>query len=168
MIETERIILKPLSYSQLLKYIKDDNSLEVELNLNATSRKISSELKEALEQTILPNVADTTKDYLFHTLWTIISKDANKMVGDICIVGEPNAEGEIEIGYGTYDEFRRKGFMTEAVSAIIKWATNQPKVLSIFASTEKENTASYKILLKNNFMKIGETGSLLNWKLTIK
>ncbi|MEO7046721.1 MAG: hypothetical protein ABI091_15555, partial [Ferruginibacter sp.] len=84
MIETERIILKPLRYSQLLKYIKDDNSLEEELNLSGTSRKISSELKEALEQTILPNVADTTKDYLFHTLWTIISKDANKMVGDIC------------------------------------------------------------------------------------
>jgi ribosomal-protein-alanine N-acetyltransferase len=29
----------------------------------------------------------------------------NKMVGDLVIVGEPNADGEIEIGYGTYDEF---------------------------------------------------------------
>ena len=168
MIETERLILKPLTYDQLVKYIKADNSLETELNLNKTSRTISPELKEAFEQTILPNVADTTKDYLYSTLWTAIAKDANKMVGDICIVGEPNAEGEIEIGYGTYDEFRRKGFMTEAVSGIIKWAATQPKVLSIIASTEKENIASYKILLKNNFIKIGETEKLLNWKLIMK
>lgn len=65
-----------------------------------------TELKEALEQTILPNVADHTKNYLYSTLWTAISKAENKMIGDLCIVGEPNAAGEIEIGYGTYVEFQ--------------------------------------------------------------
>jgi ribosomal-protein-alanine N-acetyltransferase len=68
MIETEQLILKPLTYEQLLKYIKCDNSLESELHLNATSRTISPELKEAFEQTILPSVADKTKNYLFSTL----------------------------------------------------------------------------------------------------
>ncbi|HMC87291.1 MAG TPA: hypothetical protein VKI61_17320 [Chitinophagaceae bacterium] len=61
MVETERLILKPLTYEQLIK--------------------------EAFEQTILPNVADTTKNYLFSTLWTAISKIGNKMIGDLCIVG---------------------------------------------------------------------------------
>ena len=168
MIETQRLILKPLTYDQLVKYIKADNSLETELNLNETSRIISPELKEAFEQTILPNVADTTKDYLYSTLWTAIAKDANKMVGDICIVGEPNSDGEIEIGYGTYEEFRKKGFMTEAVAGMITWAKSQPKIFSIIASTEKENIASFTILLKNNFIKIGETETLFNWKLQIK
>ncbi|MBP9136505.1 MAG: GNAT family N-acetyltransferase [Chitinophagales bacterium] len=168
MIETERLIIKPLAYDQLVKYIKADHSLESELNLNKTSRTISPELKEAFEQTILPNVADPTKDYLYSTLWTAISKDANKMVGDICIVGEPNPSGEIEIGYGTYVEFQKKGFMTEAVGGMIKWAKTQPNVFSIIASTEKENIASFTILLKNNFIKIGETDTLFNWKLQIK
>lgn len=59
MIETKRLIIKPLTYNQLLKYVMADNSLETELNLNETSRIISAELKEALEKTILPNVADT-------------------------------------------------------------------------------------------------------------
>ena len=168
MIETERLILKPLTYEQLVKYTKCDNSLEEELNLNKTSRTISPELKEAFEQTILPNVADTAKDYLYSTLWTAISKDANKMVGDICIVGEPNSNGEIEIGYGTYDEFQKQGFMTEAVSGIITWAKSQPKVFSIIASTEKENIGSFTILLKNNFLKIGETETLFHWQLRLK
>ena len=168
MIETERLILKPLTYEQLVKYIKCDNSLEVELNLNETSRTISSELKEAFEQTILPNVADKSKNYLYSTLWTAISKIENKMVGDLCIVGEPNANGEIEIGYGTYDEFRNKGFMTEVVSGIIEWAKTQPEIKSIVASTDKTNIASFKVLEKNSFIKIGETETLFNWKSEMK
>ena len=167
MIETKRLIIKPLTYKQLVKYTKCDNSLEKELNLNETSRTISPELKEAFEQTILPKVADKSKNYLYSTLWTAISKIENKMVGDLCIVGEPNADGEIEIGYGTYDEFQGKGFMTEVVSGIIEWAKTQPKVKSIIASTEKTNTASFKVLEKNNFIKIGESETLFNWKMVI-
>jgi len=74
MIETERLILKPLTYEQLIKYAKCDNSLELELNLNKTSRTISGELKEALEQSIIPNVGDKTKDYLFSTIWTLATR----------------------------------------------------------------------------------------------
>ena len=168
MIETERLILKPLTYEQLVKYIKCDNSLEVELNLNETTRTISSELKEAFEQTILPNVADKRKNYLYSTLWTAISKIDNKMVGDLCIVGEPNPDGEIEIGYGTYYEFQNKGFMTEVVSGIIEWAKIQPEIKAIIASTDQMNTASFKVLEKNNFIKVGETEALFNWKLVMK
>ena len=168
MIETERLILRPLTYEQLVKYTKCDNSLEEELGLNKTTRTISPELKEAFEQTILPNVADTTKNYLYYTLWTAILKIANKMVGDICIVGQPNSCGEIEIGYGTYDEFRQQGFMTEAVGGMIKWAKYQPEVFSITASTDKNNIASYTILKKNHFLKVSESATQYNWKLILK
>ena len=167
MIETKRLILKPLTYEQLVKYAKSDNSLEAELGLSETSRIISDELKDALENTILPNVADKTKNYLYSTLWTAISKADNKMIGDLCIVGEPDANGEIEIGYGTYDEFQGNGFMTEIVGAIIDWAKTQPLVKSINASTDKTNTASFKVLQNNNFLKSGETETLFNWKLPL-
>ncbi len=168
MLETKRLILKPLTYEQLQKYIKDDQSLEEELSLYKTIRIISPELKEALEQTILPNVADSTKNYLFSTLWTAISKAENKMIGDLCIVGEPNAEGQIEIGYGTYAEFQNKGFMTEMVSGMVAWAKTQPMVKSIIASTDKSNAASYKVLKKNGFTKTGETDTLFNWQLRVQ
>lgn len=168
MIETKRLIIQPLTYEQLLKYIKADNSLETELGLHKTSRTISPELQEALEQTILPNVADTTKNYLFSTLWTVISRIDNQMVGDLCIVGEPNAAGEIEIGYGTSEAFRNKGYMTEAVSGLINWASGQANVLSIVASTEKTNIASYSVLVKNDFSLTEETETLYKWKLNLR
>lgn len=167
MLETQRLILQPLSCEQLVKYIQCDNSLEEELKLKKTPRIISPELKEALTQTILPNVADKTRNYLYSTLWTVISKAYNNMVGDLCFKGEPNTKGEIEIGYGTYDEFQGRGLMTEAVGGIIEWAKSQSSVKSIVASTDKSNLASSKVLLKNNFIQTGETETEYKWILNL-
>lgn len=42
------------------------------------------------------------------------------MAGAFCIVRNPCDDGEIEIGYGTDEEFQRTGFMREIVGGIIK------------------------------------------------
>ena len=167
MIETERLKLLPLSHAQLLKYALADHSLEAELGVEPSLYKISPELKEALEETILPNVADPAKNYLFSTLWTIILKSENKMVGDLCFVGEPNAAGEIEIGYGTYESFQQKGYMTEAVGGVIRWAKSQANVRAMIASTDKSNIASYAVLQKNHFESCGETEELMHWRFEV-
>jgi len=164
MIETERLVLIPLNYNQLVKYTQCNNSLEDELHLNKTSRTIPPELKDALEQTILPNVADNSKNYLYSTLWTAISKTEDKIIGTFCIYGEPNEYGEIEIGYGTDEEFQNRGYMTEIVSGIIEWTKRQAIVKSIIASTDKINIASMRVLEKNGFTKVGDTDTLFSWK----
>jgi RimJ/RimL family protein N-acetyltransferase len=166
--ETNRLILRPLNHGQLIKYLNADPALEAELAVHYAPRTISDELLEALEMTILPAVGYDPKNYLFTTLWTIISKADNKMVGDLCILGKPNDGGEIEIGYGTYDEFQGKGFMTEAVGGIIEWAGFQPNVKAVVASTEKENVASFSVLLKNGFQKIGESETMFQWKIKLR
>ena len=168
MIETERLILKPLHHDQLLKYIKDDHSLEEELGLRHTRKNISPELQEALQQSTLPEVFDQDRNYCYKTLWIVIAKAENTIVGDISFIGEPDQRGEIEIGYGTYEAFRGKGYMTEAIGRIVEWAKEQPEVQAIFASTEKANTASYAILEKNNFVHVGEVDDMLSWKLQVK
>ncbi|HSF89093.1 MAG TPA: GNAT family N-acetyltransferase [Saprospiraceae bacterium] len=163
MIETPRLILRPLTYDQLLKYIRCDHSLEAELGLNPTQRVLAPELMEALEQTILPQVANPYKNYLFNTLWTAIDKQALQMIGDLCFVGEPNEAGEVEIGYGTYEEFQGQGYMTEMVSGMIAWAKAQPDIRAIIASTDASNVASYRVLEKNHFMQTGSDDGMLKW-----
>jgi len=165
MISSQNLILKPLSPNQLIKYIKNDNSLEAELKLNPTIKVITPGLRESIEETILPNVADSGKNHLFSTLWAIILKAESKMVGDVCFLGEPAEDGEIEIGYSIYEDFRGEGYMTEAVACIIEWAKRQDNVKSIFAQTAKDNPASWCILEKNNFEKVNEDGNLLSYKL---
>lgn len=163
MLETTRLLLKPLTYNQLVKYILNDGSLELVLGVNVTTREISPDLKDALEQVILPGVADPERNFLFATLWTIILKEENIMVGDICFYGEPNEEGEVEIGYGTYPAYQGNGYMTEAVAVLIRWAREQPGVKRILASTDKTNVASYSVLVKNGFEKVGESDELFCW-----
>jgi len=163
MIETDRLIIKPLSYQQLVKYIQVDPTLETDLQVNHTDRSIPPELQEALEQTILPHVADPSRNYLFHTLWTIILKSENRMVGDICFVGEPDERGAVEVGYGTYEAFQNRGIMSEALGGLIIWARRQPGVKVIIASTEKTNIASSAVLQKNGFIRCGESDNLVQW-----
>ncbi len=167
MIDTERLVIKPLTPEQLTKYIRADNSLELELNLNPAPRTISPELREALERDIIPNLSDPGKNYLFYTLWTIILKEENRIIGDLCFYGEPNSDGEIEIGYGTYKEYRKRGFMTEAVGELIKWVKMRSVAKAITASTEKCNIDSHSVLERNNFTRSGETDTLFKWKLEI-
>ena len=166
MLETKRLLIKPLTYNQLVKYIKADDSLEEELNLNPNARVVPEILKEKMTLNILPKVADTNIDYRYVTLWTAINKKENQMVCDVCFKGEPNDDGEIEIGYGTQPQFQGNGFMKEGVGGMIEWAKTQPKVKSIFAETLKDNIASFTILERNNFVKVGETETLFQWRLT--
>lgn len=167
MIETKRLSIKPLDFGQLQKYLNNDNSLEQELCVGKSNRLISSELKEALELAILPLVSENRADYLFFTLWTIILKSENRMVGDLCFKGLPDNNGNVEIGYGTYENFRGKGYMTEAVGGMIAWTETHPKVKSIIAETDKTNLASMVILQKNGFVKSGESDDFFHWKLQL-
>ncbi|CAN5438791.1 GNAT family N-acetyltransferase [soil metagenome] len=164
-IETPRLYLHPLSYEQLQQYLRLDFSLEDGLGLERYERIIAPALMEAFHESILPAAAKAKDDLLYVTLWTIIVKEKKRMVGDMCFKGGPNEAGEIEIGYGTYPDFCCNGFMTEAVSAIIKWAFQQPGVNYIVAETDDDNFASQKILLRNNFMQQKQIDKMLRWRL---
>jgi [ribosomal protein S5]-alanine N-acetyltransferase len=164
MIETQRLLLFPLTHEQLLQYIVNDATLEAALGLKPSQRSISGDLKEAMETTILPNVADLNKNYLFNSLWTIVLKSEQEMVGDLCFFGEPNDLSELELGYGTYPTHCGQGYMTEAVKAIIDWAFLQKNVKKVLADTEKNNVASYRVLEKNGFVKFEETQTLFRWQ----
>ena len=167
MIETPRLTLTPLTYQQMLKYIKNDHSLEDELALNPSSMVLSPELKDALAQSIMPCLQDENKNYLYSTLWTVIDKRENRSVADVCFQGEPNSLGEVEIGFGTYEQHQGKGYMTEAVEGMINWVAKQKNVKAVIASTDKTNVASYTILEKNAFVKVSETVEQFNWRLDV-
>lgn len=163
-LETERLIIFPLSHYQLNLYLQTENKLEDALGLHQGNRTISPELMEALNETILPSVFSSS-NYLYSTLWTIVHKERNQMVADFCFKGMPNTAGEIEIGYGTYEEFQGKGFMTEALGAMIEWAFSQPNVKTMLAETDQKNESSHKTLLKNNFKQYKVVDAMIWWKL---
>jgi len=168
MTETQRIILLPLNYQQLTKYMLCDGSLETELGICRSQDPIPPELNEALQESILQSVATTGPKYKFYTLWTIIDRQMNRMVGDLCLMGEPDSHGEITLGYGTYSGQQGKGYMTEAVGIFIRWAFEQEGVKTILAETMDTNIASWRVLEKNGFYKEDDEGSIWLWRLDKK
>ena len=164
MLETERLLLLPLNYEQLIKYIWLDYSLEQELRVKYHPRIVPPELLGTFEKVVLPRVADPKRNYLYSTLWLLVLKSENVLVGDLCFKGDPDAYGEIEIGYGTYPEYHGKGYMTEAINGMLHWASKQPDLKTVVAETEKNNVASMKILEYNEFVKYDQTEKLFKWR----
>lgn len=87
------------------------------------------------------------------------------MIGDLCFKGAPCEDGSVEIGYGIYPAFEKRGFITEAVEVLCHWALKQKYVRSVRAETNKENIASQKVLQKNGFVFMGEKDGMLQWQL---
>jgi [ribosomal protein S5]-alanine N-acetyltransferase len=164
-LQTSRCSITPLTQAQLANYCIPDFSLENSLHVNPIPRTVPEFLANVINNKILPSVSDITKNPLYYTFWTIINKQENVMVADCCFKGEPNENGEIEIGYSTYPAFEGKGFMTEAVGAMVSWAFQQPNVQSVTAQTDPTNIASQKILQKNNFVQYGQTAENNLWRI---
>jgi len=151
MIETERLIIKPLTCDELIKQIDSPDELAEDLGLTPSKALIDQETKEAIISDLLPNITDSNKDPLFYTMWIMIEKSKKAIIGGICFHGEPDANGEVEIGYGTDDEHRNKGYMVETIAGLINWIRNNKRVRVITAETDSSNIPSIRVLEKNGF-----------------
>jgi ribosomal-protein-alanine N-acetyltransferase len=160
-LETGRLTIIPLSHRQLGQYLIPD-ALERALDLVENDRKVTPKLVSKIAG-ILPLIADPVNDYLFQTFWIVIDKTKKVMVADLCFKGQPQ-NGEVEIGYGTYDQFQGMGFMSEAVDAVINYVFDHTCVTSVYAETNIQNMASQKILERNRFLKQAVTRDNVKWR----
>ena len=92
----------------------------------------------------------------WYAIWMIERKDGTH-IGELCFKGITEEE-TAEIGYGIAENYQGCGYATEAVSALVDWALNQPGVSCVTAETEQSNIASQRVLKKSGFIPTGETG----------
>jgi len=67
----------------------------------------------------------------------------------------PPQDGTAEIGYSVLPQFQGKGYATEMVGGLIRWALGQPGTIRIVAETEWANPASVRVLTKAGFIPSG-------------
>jgi Acetyltransferases, including N-acetylases of ribosomal proteins len=70
--------------------------------------------------------------------------------------GKPDENGVVEIGYSIMEEHQRKGYASEAVKALTRWAFGFPNVNKIIAQTFPENSGSIKVLGRCGFKFVGD------------
>jgi ribosomal-protein-alanine N-acetyltransferase len=170
MIETSRLKTYLLTYEQVLKYKDKKSELETDLGLVQSSWEHTEDVKEMLEERLIPRLVKNKTQLIFNSIWLAIDKRKNVIVADFGIKGNPVSNisndgiNEIEIGYGTMPQFQGNGYMTEAVGGFVKWAFERSDIDLILANTDKNNFASIKVLEKNEFEKFNENENEFCWR----
>lgn len=85
--------------------------------------------------------------------WGITIKGSDKIIG---IIGHYRIQPEnhrAEIGYMSLPEYNGKGYITEAIKAVVEYGFEEMNLHSIEAVIDPDNIASEKVLQKNGFVK---------------
>jgi RimJ/RimL family protein N-acetyltransferase len=91
------------------------------------------------------------------------------IVGMIGFKSPPDSNGSVEIGYGIVPSQQGQGFATQAVDLLIKEGFSKTEIQMIVAYTVPMNSASGRVLEKNQFMRDGskidpEDGEVWVWQ----
>ena len=86
------------------------------------------------------------------------------IVSTICFKGKANEKGESELGAATLGPHENKGYMTETLGGILKWAKSDGVLKAVTAETNKNNAASIRVLEKNGFVLVNESDESFLWK----
>jgi len=152
---------KTIHYSPYFNNMIETNRLKIYVASQKQMEMIiasqsDDDLKTAYTE-MLDGCLSHPNQWEWYCMWIIELQDGTH-IGDLCFKGL-NADGSSEIGYGIEDEYQGKGYATEAVSALVNWAMNQPCVTCVTAEAEESNLASIRVLEKVGFLPTGERGS---------
>ncbi len=135
---------------ELKIYPADKEQMEVRI-----AEETDAELKKAYKE-MLQGCLEHPDKWDWYAMWIIEDADGTH-VGDLCFKGLDDGKNP-EIGYGINEEFRGRGYATEAAELAIKWAFEHPEVKAVEAETDPENVASQKVLAKCGFKATGIMG----------
>lgn len=114
---------------------------------------------------LLPaHAAGTVSDGRFG-IWAIVEIAGGSVIGDIGFLGPQDAEGSIEVGYSVVPSRRRRGYASEAASALIAWAFERLRPPAILATTKPDNLASLRMLARLGFAPAGSSPDAVWWRL---
>jgi [ribosomal protein S5]-alanine N-acetyltransferase len=85
--------------------------------------------------------------------WAIALKEDNKLIGMICLLRMQLKNFRSEIGYILHPDFHGKGIMNEALQTVLGFAFDKLNFHSLEAVIDPGNSASEKLLIKNDFVK---------------
>jgi RimJ/RimL family protein N-acetyltransferase len=149
LIETERLILRELEYTDDKDLFEMDSDPEVHLFIENNPVKSIDEITKVIEM--------LKKQYKENGIarWAVIDKFTNECIGwsGLKYFTQPlNKHNNFyELGYRFKKKHWGKGFATESSIAILDYGFANLNVDKIFAITDPENAKSKKVLSKLGF-----------------
>ena len=162
-IETDRLLLIPMTFEFVSKLLQDDVAAYTEFNVkpnqewpNEDTREILPILKEKLSVQPFPHGFGA---------WLFIDKWNHTIIGDGGFKDPPNKDGEINLGYGIIESKRRQGYAYEAVAALIRWGLSERTVREITAECLRSNYVSHHLLRKLGMVEVNQDDQYIYFRL---
>lgn len=149
LIETERLLLRELEYTDKNDLFEMDSDPEVHLFIENNPVKSIDEITKVIEM--------LKKQYEENGIarWAVVDKSTNECVGwsGLKYFSEPlnDHNNFYELGYRFKKKHWGKGFATESSRAILDYGFKNLNIDSIFAIVDPENENSKKVLTKLGF-----------------
>ena len=163
-IDTPRLRIFSLSLDQLRLWAEDLPALERELGYAYRGGPIEERPLAGIQKLLACGRTAPPHQQPYCTAWMLVQKEDQAIIGSAGFKGPPDQNGEVEISYAMGTGYRRKGYMTEAVEAICRWALSQPEVTHITAETDLVSYPSQRILERLGFQKYRDEETLW-WRL---
>lgn len=158
MIQTPRLILVPANLPRLEAAASDNRS-----ELSALLGGVEIEP----DWTAFPDAIVWMRDFLREfpadiNWWNYmtIHRADKKLIGTCGFKGEPDPNGDVEIGYETASAYRNRGLATEAARGLLRFAFGDERVRRVNANTLAEENASTRLLRTLGFTLTGEETDL--------
>lgn len=167
LIQTARLDIRPLNRTELELYLAGDNLFERAQGLPDGRRELNDDIKNLIKQFYMPALLSVKNEQqVYYTVWIAVDRSLQQIVAEFGFKGSP-VNKTIEIGYDTFPQFRRQGYISEAVSGVICWLKGVEAVEQLTAETHAANTASIKTLEKCRFQFSHSDKTMLYWRISV-
>ncbi|WP_317897392.1 GNAT family N-acetyltransferase [Aurantibacillus circumpalustris] len=144
---TDRLILRKLEIEDAPEVFVQRSDPTINKFIKRESAKNIEEAKEWILK-VLNNEKNNES-----ITWVICLKGETKSIGTICLWNIERVLDKAEVGYSLHFNYFGKGLMNEALMKVVNYGFEEMKLKRIDAYTNKDNTASLKLLQKNKFFR---------------
>lgn len=154
-IETERLILEPITLNLVEAVLRGDRPRAEELARATFPREWPG---PAVIERAFKAYPDQVRADPETRLWgdrlMITRHGDRRVVGSVIFHGRPR-DGVADVGYGVEIDSQGQGLATEATLACVEWALQQPGIHAVRATTFMWHRASVRVLEKVGMQVIG-------------
>lgn len=163
-IDTPRLQLVPLDLGQLECMLYQAADLESSLDIRIMRDFITDRVQRAMRMKLEKMHKADLLQHDWLTYWLIVITEEKMGAGMLGFKGFPNSEGATEIGYGIDPAYQGRGYMSEAVQALVDWAFTHP-FCHVITASEVENPASRRLLEKLGARLVHASDRSTSWEI---
>ncbi|HWQ38722.1 MAG TPA: GNAT family protein [Burkholderiales bacterium] len=169
LIHTPNLRISTCTPEQLDAIVRDPKSLAALLNVSIPDGwpyfpQAYPHLRELLKQ-------DPLRPYSGWWLYLFVRPEERALVGCGGFQDKPSADGVVEVGCEIAPAYRGRGYASEALGALVRYAFTRPEVEAVDAHSGPADSASARVLAKCGMQVIGKdqdarAGQILHWRIT--